>query len=199
MLVENKSTLRELHRKVRTLSSQVNGTKRSIDELKRSLQHKKEVRANQEAEDEPGVIDEEEFSCINQIKKCKEEYKAAFEEYREAKNDIPYIESLVESCRQQLVADFERWMRLENPTIAAHVAAGRPEPSTPPPQPSGDRADPDEEFEDMAEQMILTSDPDSLPFLKAAKHASHRGSPNKGNAVGRKPPDNGTVVKPTWA
>jgi len=90
-------------------------------------------------------------------------------------------------------------MRLENPGLAAHVAAGRPEPPTPPPKQGADRVDPDEEFENMAEQLILTSDPDSLPFLKAAKHASTRASPNKANAVGRKDVTAGSTVKPTWA
>ena len=98
-------------------------------------------------------------------------------------------------------------MRSENPSVAAQIAATIPAPRAvepvEPPSPSWHeqtvREDPDEAFDNLAEQMILTADPDSLPFLKAAKHASARGSPAGKNAVGRKDPDAGSVVKPSWA
>ncbi|KAL1503386.1 hypothetical protein AB1Y20_011437 [Prymnesium parvum] len=190
MLLENKASLRELRGKQRAISRNVNATKREIDELKAIADHKRELRQQGELKD---VIDEEEFACLSKLKASKQRYRELFDELREARSDAEYVGSLVESCRQQLLADFERWVRLRDPAVAPHGLL------PPPPEPPARELDADEEFDSIADQMALTADPDSLPFMKAAKHASARGSPSQKRGVGRKGLDGGSVAKPARA
>ena len=114
---------------------------------------------------------------------------------------VEYASGLVEQCRTQLLADFEGWMQGAHPGLmeadgslsaAFGTALGRDgsasaygtgkggfgasEASL---HNAGESLDQDEAFEAMETQMILSRDPDSLPFFKASKLAGRGGATNR--------------------
>jgi len=150
LLSEHKAGLRDKRALLRKLGTEVNATKHQIDELKELLERKQELRVAgadvgggggggggsgggggggggartvNEGGEEVDVIDEEEFAWLTQLKAAKARYRAAFESLREARGDGEYVGQLVESTRQQLLADFDGWLALEMPEVAAAAAA----------------------------------------------------------------------------
>ena len=164
------------------------------------------------------VIDEEEFAWLNKLKACKARYRAAFEQLAEVRGEVEYMAGLVEGCRTQLVRDFEAWMREEHPeedAPAALVSAlGEPTPVggfgggfatglgggvgmgaagfgaaiASPRSAVEESFDQDEQFDEMNTQMILSKDPDSLPFFKASRLAGRQlGGTNRAAGPRAKP------------
>ena len=138
LLSEHKASLRDKRALLRKLGTEVNAAKHQIDELKELIERKQELRAAgavdgggggartvNEGGEEVDVIDEEEFAWLTQLKTAKARYRASFEQLREARSDGEYVNQLVESTRQQLLTDFDGWLALEMPEVAA-AASGEP-------------------------------------------------------------------------
>ena len=174
-LAEGKKGLREKRVVVRQLSQDVNAATRTIGECKDLLERKRQHRSgggaerSTSADGEPvDVIDEEEYLCLTRLKATKHAYREAFDRLVEARAQVDLTEQVVETCRAQLVADFEAWggsdLGGEAATPAVSADSGPDE-----------ALDQDEEYEAMAEERILKADPESLAFFNAVRQAQSSG------------------------
>jgi hypothetical protein len=59
--------------------------------------------------DEAEIIDEEEFQFIQQLRLAKQTYKEAFDQLKEVKGAIDYIQKSVDRNREKTIADFDAW------------------------------------------------------------------------------------------
>ena len=126
LLLDNKRTLRERKSAVRKFGLEVNTAKRTIDDVSVMLEHKKhssDVKGVTETHHNGvKVIDDEEFTLLSRLKAAKATYREAFNKLTDERSTVEYVASATEQCRQQLLADFTRWMVLEHPEHAASNA-----------------------------------------------------------------------------
>lgn len=94
-------------------------------ELSKEKLDKKQDFKNQE-EIQKGIIDEEEFEIIKEIKKQKKEYKQEYEQIRQLKLECQLIESNIQQSKLTLLREFEKFFKrkygltihdLDNPYI----------------------------------------------------------------------------------
>ena len=127
LLLENKSNLRERRNAQRRFALEVNASKHEIDEIKRSIDLKKESRKDAPPMNTGGVaaevIDDEEYSLLQKLKQAKGRYRAAFDSLTDERATVEYVAGAVENCRSQLLADFSTWLQDEHPEAAASASA----------------------------------------------------------------------------
>ena len=165
VLRENNKALREAKASVRRLALEVNEQKHTIDELSDLAAQKAQQRAAEPSTGEVDVIDEEEFDFLTRLKAAKLRYRGAFEELKGSRGDADHAASLVEATREQLMREFDAWAADEGHAVdLGAAAAALTSPST-----AVDGRDQDEQFDAMFEERILSQDPDSLAYMKAAK------------------------------
>ena len=188
VLRENNKALREAKASVRRLALEVNEQKHTIDELSELAAQKAQQRAAEPSTGEVDVIDEEEFDFLTRLKAAKLRYRGAFEELKGSRGDADHAASLVEATREQLMREFDAWAADEGHAVdLGAAAAALTSPST-----AVDGRDQDEQFDAMFEERILSQDPDSLAYMKAAKAFSPtRASPGKGSKTPSSDPASG--------
>ena len=188
VLRENNKALREAKASVRRLALEVNEQKHTIDELSELAAQKAQQRAAEPSTGEVDVIDEEEFDFLTRLKAAKLRYRGAFEELKGSRGDADHAASLVEATREQLMREFDAWAADEGHAVdLGAAAAALTSPST-----AVDGRDQDEQFDAMFEERILSQDPDSLAYMKAAKAFSPtRQSPGKGSKTPSSDPASG--------
>jgi len=54
--------------------------------------------------DAAGLVDEEEFAIVKSMKEKKKLYRDSFEELKQVKSEVEYLNRLVDQCRSKLVA-----------------------------------------------------------------------------------------------
>ena len=50
-----------------------------------------------------GLVDEEEFAIVKSMKEKKKMYRESFEELKQVKSEVEYLNRLVDQCRSKLV------------------------------------------------------------------------------------------------
>ena len=63
----------------------------------------------QEEDVEEEIIDEEELQKLKKMKELKRNYRDAFNQLKELKNEANFISQAIDSAKTQLVNDFELW------------------------------------------------------------------------------------------
>ena len=53
--------------------------------------------------DVAGLVDEEEFAIVKSMKEKKKLYRDSFEELKQIKSEVEYLNRLVDQCRSKLV------------------------------------------------------------------------------------------------
>ena len=53
--------------------------------------------------DVAGLVDEEEFAIVKSMKEKKKMYRDSFEELKQIKSEVEYLNRLVDQCRSKLV------------------------------------------------------------------------------------------------
>ncbi len=53
--------------------------------------------------DVAGLVDEEEFAIVKTMKEKKKMYRDSFEELKQVKSEVEYLNRLVDQCRSKLV------------------------------------------------------------------------------------------------
>merc|ERR1711924_17455 len=115
-------------------------------------------------EDEPIIVDEEEYAFIKNLKDLKQQYRDAFELHRSLKMDVSQIEYNMQQCKTKLVQSFEKWYE-ENYGHLANANSLLV-------QSAGDTFDPQEQFDLKEAERLETQHPDALAYHNARKNAA---------------------------
>jgi kinesin family protein 6/9 len=110
---------------MKTLTLSINSTKQEMDTVQQRLFHKQDEKkaAHQRGGDfddenemfgtgggdQGMVIDEEELMLLREMKDLKRSYRDQYEKLRQVKLSINDAQNSVDSMKQQIVIDFERW------------------------------------------------------------------------------------------
>ena len=157
------------------LAAQVNLAKSNIDQIKVSLATKKTERSLQASaspNEETEIIDEEEYSFIQELRAAKRQYKDSHEEMIKAAESASAAASEVDAARQELLTQFNEWY-----SISFHEPAEsllQPSTREPPPPADKDVMDDDEQFEQLQMARVMADEPESLAFVRARKAVSRR-------------------------
>jgi len=183
MVVEESNQLSEVKRAVKTLGERLNNDKYEIDRLKDLIDRKSRERANEEGQDDTVVIDEEEYAAMTELKKRKSSYRDTFEKLRSGKSKVTDLSASVQGNKERLLEEFDMWYTA---TYGAEpTKADKEENSGPVFGPGGDMLDPDEAFEKLEVERIMTKDPKSFAFTQAKKlKHTMRGSLAAGRSQG---------------
>ncbi|KRX04254.1 P-loop containing nucleoside triphosphate hydrolase [Pseudocohnilembus persalinus] len=155
-ILTNISTLKQKKQEINQLTVLCTQIKQSIEDLKDQLD-RKQANKNQE-EIAHGIIDEDEFEIIKQLKIQKREYKDQASQIRELKSDIIVIDQTIINAKTQFLTKFEEWFQkrygitvddIDNPLINQPSDAG---------DAKSDKAD--------------TIDSDALAYIRAKKKVS---------------------------
>ena len=121
---ECRAAMKETRGLIRQTTEKCNAIKSQIDKLKDALdaitQEKKQQHMMQaglskgaflDHDDEPAedIIDEQELFKLKEMKELKRQYRAAFTELKELKNEASYNQKCIDNAKTQLVQDFEIW------------------------------------------------------------------------------------------
>lgn len=107
MILTNIVSLKEKQKEVQEITQRGNKYKQQIEELKQQLD-KKQVNKNQE-EITHGIIDEEEYEIIKQLKELKKKYKDDVSLIKNYKSEIIIIDKNIKQSKALLLQKFEDW------------------------------------------------------------------------------------------
>jgi len=157
----------------------VNKMKVNIDTLKNAYEMKKQERTMQATskQEETEIIDEEEYTLIQQLKEAKGRYKGLHAQMQDFVREIESLGTAVDAAREELLTEFNAWYAL---SFHEPVEPLR-QPSTREPAPPADKdvMDDDEQFEQLQMARVMADEPESLAFVRARKAVSRRGGPGK--------------------
>eukprot|EP00949_MAST-11_sp_MAST-11-sp1_P004639 g4639.t1 len=148
----------------KALREEINGHKRSIDQLSDQIDIKRTATRGQfssKTEDGEEVVDEEEFRLIKERQEHKRSYRAKFAGYKEQQLELSALDREVQATRSSLVDQFNRWFADatgESLLDSANVG--------------DDRLDEGEMFDKMEIERVLEDDPESVAFFLAQKARS---------------------------
>ena len=122
-----RADLKHTRQQIRIVTEQCNQIKSEIDAIKDHLdQITQEKKAQnfktsmspgtskggfleQEEDVEEEIIDEEELQKLKKMKELKRNYRDAFNQLKELKNEANFVQQAIDSAKTQLVNDFELW------------------------------------------------------------------------------------------
>jgi len=163
---KNRTDLKDKRVEAKDKLVYANNKKRAIDEMKERLSRKRSDRDPTPGDEE--LIDEEEYSIIQSLKDLKKQYRDAFDEHRGIKMDVNMIEHIMQQTKLKLVQAFETWYDEKYGHLAkepgADVMAEHAR--------SGEKFDPQEQFDMLETERLETQHPDALAYHKARKNAA---------------------------
>lgn len=180
-LAQAKKDLKEARATRIDAAGRVNDAKRHIDRAKVALDAKtaeREAQASNRRVDETDIIDEEEFSMIQELKKLKKIYKTEHTRMLTASQIISQSSSSVDHLREQLLSGFNTWYS-ESFYDGDAAAAPAPIPVKSPSPENRDVMDDDEQFEQLQMQRVMAEEPESLAFVRARQSVSKKAGPRK--------------------
>ena len=166
-----KAKLKAVKENYKSVTSNMNGKKRSIDTLKMQLSEKASSRVVNEAERvqegiDEDIIDEEEFILMKEERDAKREYRTLHETLKGITPEMNILMKRVDVLKERLVDDFETWFKKGG--ITQH-------------DDGGDKLDDGEKFDQMEIDRVFSEDPESLAFFQAQKkmrQVAHNTSPS---------------------
>lgn len=108
-ITENFNNLQQRKQEIKEITQQAQQVKQQIDISKEKFDKKQEFK-NQE-EIQKGIIDEEEFEIIKEIKQQKKDYKQLFEQIKNMKLECQMIENNIQQNKLNLLREFERFFQ----------------------------------------------------------------------------------------
>ncbi|KAG1676321.1 hypothetical protein FOA52_001116 [Chlamydomonas sp. UWO 241] len=145
----------DLKRRIKDSSSRVNTAKAEIDGMSAQLAQSTQGAPAAGTGD---VLDAERHSIMAQLKAAKSKYRAAFDEFKELRDELDPSTQGVAEAKQILIDEFNRWV--ETPNAGAAV-----EPT------DKDELDAAEAFERMQVSRMTANDPDSVSYHTAVRKA----------------------------
>jgi len=118
-VIKNIAAMKEKKGEIKDLSERCQSTKENMDRLKNLIQQKQDTK-NQE-EIQQGIIDEEEFQYIKDLKDLKKTFKVETEKIKELKSTILLINQNIQQCKALLLQKFEEYFQKKY-LIPFHVA-----------------------------------------------------------------------------
>lgn len=121
---------------MKNLTLSINASKAEMDRVQSHLAQKQDEKraANQKGgefedenemfgggQDDGVVIDEEELALLREMKDLKRSYRDQYEKLRQVKVAIQDAQNNVDSMKQQIVIDFERWYSEEFETSGSGI------------------------------------------------------------------------------
>jgi kinesin family protein 6/9 len=162
---KNREDLRDKRQAAKDALTQANAKKRQIDDAKERLARKQAERDQDTTrDDEPIIVDEEEYAFIKNLKDLKQQYRDAFELHRSLKMDVSQIEHNMQQCKLKLVQSFEEWYEQKYGHLANTSSLDL--------QGEGDKFDPQEQFDAKEAERLETQHPDALAYHNARKNAA---------------------------
>ncbi|OQS05107.1 kinesin [Thraustotheca clavata] len=161
-LQDEKESLKQIREKLKDITSQLNATKTTIDNLKVQVNEKRTNRKSPKKEgkgtDADEVVDEEEFILMQKEREAKRDYRVLFDDLKESKSEYEFTQRSIELLRMRIVSDFEEWFREGGSQAKNGEMDG-----------DQDKLDEGEKFDQMEIDRIRAQDPDSLAFFQAQK------------------------------
>lgn len=126
-ILSNRNDLKNKKLLVKELTEACNSTKRDIDSVKAKLDEKAEEKKRQMRDDLAGmedddgmgggeggqmqqeIIDEEELSYFQRMKELKRSYRESFDQLKNLRGEVFYIQQSIDTLKQQLVGAYEDW------------------------------------------------------------------------------------------
>jgi kinesin family protein 6/9 len=149
-VLKNICTMKEKKSDIKELSDRCQATKDNMDRLKEAIQQKQETK-NQE-EIQQGIIDEEEYQYIKELKELKKSFKVETEKIKELKSTILLINQNIQQCKAALLQKFEEYFQKKY-LIPFHVAMEDQSPA----------------HSDEVNSVSDDVDPDALAYISAKK------------------------------
>ncbi|DBA04386.1 TPA: hypothetical protein N0F65_009982 [Lagenidium giganteum] len=194
-LQEGKEKLFDCKQKVKMITTRLNSAKEQIDQAKVQLEEKRSHRivapsspsrkggnggrSSAVMEPREEIVDEEEFILMTAEREAKRDYRALFDDLKDAKAEMEFTNRSVELLRMRMVREFEDWYEEEGHQNAMSKdlgedgdehgyggAAIHPFGNT---FNKEDKLDDGEKFDQMEVDRIRAQDPDSLAFFQAQK------------------------------
>ncbi|GBG60933.1 hypothetical protein CBR_g16055 [Chara braunii] len=111
--------LREKRHAIKEIINSVNQSKRSIDELRESLDAKREERLNNRTPRtvEAEMIDEEEFEMAKKLKALKVSYRQGFNVIKTLRAELQTLAEEAAECRNNLVVGFNTWYEAQRSAV----------------------------------------------------------------------------------
>eukprot|EP01017_Pseudomicrothorax_dubius_P043087 TRINITY_DN7119_c0_g1_i1.p1 TRINITY_DN7119_c0_g1~~TRINITY_DN7119_c0_g1_i1.p1 ORF type:complete len:637 (+),score=183.18 TRINITY_DN7119_c0_g1_i1:353-2263(+) len=106
-ITKNVYTLREKKEEAKAVSAEMATLKVEIERVKSDLSYKQEGKNQEEIQE--GIIDEEEFHMIKELKELKKRYKGAADHVKEIKSAILMIDQNIRVLKSNLLNKFEEW------------------------------------------------------------------------------------------
>jgi len=153
--------LKEVKGKCSSMARQLNEITKTIEAEDRVLQRKREQRMREMEGVEGGedIVDEEEFTIMMKVKKCKKSYKALHQEFKAHTAKKKELLKQAQEAKLQLVESFNEWYNSSRPSANAQQ----------PEDDEGDVLDDGEQFDQLEITKVMEQDPDSLAFFQAQK------------------------------
>lgn len=166
---QQQQQMAELKQQIKDIGLQVNSSKEEIDSLSMQLEARKAVTpagnrsSSSSGGADAGVLDNDQYVLMQQVKAAKARYRTAFDSLRELRGSLdPAVDSLA-AAKEALLAGFDAWLAAQQGQqlgATQQIAAWR----------GDDEMDPGEAFErmELARKAAQAGDPSSTAFFAAA-------------------------------
>mmetsp|Transcript_12708 Transcript_12708/g.19993 ORF Transcript_12708/g.19993 Transcript_12708/m.19993 type:complete len:403 (+) Transcript_12708:2-1210(+) len=170
-LRENALELKAKKQQQKDLAVRINTLKKEIDSLKVQLETRREAAAGS-AEKSGGeiVVDEEEYALVRTLKSKKQEYRESYEELKMYKSEVEYLNKRTEQARAKLVVEFETWYKASYEDEDVTMVGMGDVSTVLDEQEDGEVMDDGEKFDRLEVERVMSEDPESLAYHKAAKN-----------------------------
>lgn len=148
-VLKNISALKEKKEQIKEISEQCQKTKEEIERYKDLIQQKQETKNQDEIQQ--GIIDEEEYQYIKDLKELKKRFKAETDKIKELKSIIVLVNQNIQQAKSILLQKFEEFFQ-KRYLIPLHVQVE-------------DQTPKDEEVISVGEDV----DADALAYIRAKK------------------------------
>eukprot|EP00397_Hematodinium_sp_SG-2012_P021487 GEMP01022200.1.p1 GENE.GEMP01022200.1~~GEMP01022200.1.p1 ORF type:complete len:717 (+),score=173.24 GEMP01022200.1:125-2275(+) len=153
---QHKTDLKGKKEDVKKTLEIVNETSRTLQLKKDQLARKRAERPDDEAANQ-GIIDEEEYALLKDVKNMKTQYRVEFENHRRLRAECIQIEQQIRVNKQQLVHAFELWCEKK---FGGGGAVDE-----------DDARDAEELYDELETKRLESQHPDALPYFHAKKSA----------------------------
>ena len=130
--MENKQYVKDLKQKLKEIASKLNESKLRIDRINIDLTNKKLMKTSLLPDKRlaknahlsatapvGGIVDDEEFRLLHDLKEVKQSYKTGFIQYEELKRTLADSQQLTEQIKIDLVDNFLEWSNGMNTSTAS--------------------------------------------------------------------------------
>lgn len=111
LLADNSIKLKKVKQRSKELALEINTIKHDIDAVKARADELKAARlAAAPTPDADGqLLGTEEYEAVTRLKELKSKYRDQYSELQMLRSEVEYTQCLVETCKQELLTEFDQW------------------------------------------------------------------------------------------